>query len=286
MAVTTSVRAQQRVIDQLPREVLEVAQTLRRLKQPGDRVLARKGHIAYHGGVMPLAFPFTDSLATLARYAREARARWLFFSWPEAETRPRLQYLLDTTAVVPGLTVRAATRPRPAVLYEIGPEFGRSPAWLSNDTLVAWHFIRTQLMIRGNDQQLLLELGEVGSMLGRLDETRGALELALRRDPKNVRAAILLGNIMMSLNDPASARLLYQHATELDPGSAEARIGLGWVSLSEGKEAEAAALWRPVISFSGSTNTLERMMTLYRSLGDRAAEAEAAAALTRVRGSK
>ena len=127
------------VIDQLPVEVLQAAKVLRALRRPGDGVIARKSHIAYHGGAEPLAFPFADSLPQLASYARQQRARWLFFSWPEAETRPGLWYLLDTSAVVPGLTPRAVTRPHPSVLYEIGPDFGRLPAWYRNDTLFAYH---------------------------------------------------------------------------------------------------------------------------------------------------
>ena len=99
-AVAMTVKVQARVIDQLPVEVLDCAKTLRRLKAPGDRIIARKWHIAYHGGVDGIAFPFTNSLAELAAYARENRTRWLYFSWPEAETRPQYYYLLDTSAVV------------------------------------------------------------------------------------------------------------------------------------------------------------------------------------------
>ena len=46
---------------------------------------------------------------------------------PEAEMRPGFSYLLDTTAKVPGLLPRAVTAHWPAVLYEIGPGFGRDP---------------------------------------------------------------------------------------------------------------------------------------------------------------
>src|SRR5205814_4032357 len=120
------------VLDQLPTEVLECAETLRQLRQPGDRIIARKWHIAYHGGVEALAFPFAKTLPELAAYARQNHARWLYFSWPEAETRPQFYYLLDTTGVVPGLTPRRVTSPHPAVLYEIGPRFGEAPDWFAN----------------------------------------------------------------------------------------------------------------------------------------------------------
>ena len=82
---------QARVIDQLPVEVLECARdAARAARAPGDRVIARKAHIAYHGGVEAVGFPFTRTASTtLASYARADEARWLYFSWPEAETRPQ-----------------------------------------------------------------------------------------------------------------------------------------------------------------------------------------------------
>src|SRR5439155_15948663 len=52
-AILASVRVQARVLDQLPTEVLTAAATLRKLARPGDRVIARKSHIAYHAGVEP-----------------------------------------------------------------------------------------------------------------------------------------------------------------------------------------------------------------------------------------
>ena len=51
-------------------------------------MIARKSHIAYYGDCEPLPFPFADSLPDLGRAARAAGARWLYMSWPEAETRP------------------------------------------------------------------------------------------------------------------------------------------------------------------------------------------------------
>jgi hypothetical protein len=141
-AVPTAVRGQLHANTQLPTEVLDVARALRRLHAPGDRVIARKAHIGYYGGCDVDAFPFADSLPQLADYARRSHARWLYFSWPEAETRPKFWHLLDTTGVVPGLVPRYVSSPRPAVLYEIGPEFGRTPAWYDNDTLLTLHSLR------------------------------------------------------------------------------------------------------------------------------------------------
>ena len=283
-ALAATWRVQANVFDQLPVEVLECAKTLRTLRQPGDRVIARKLHIAYHGGVDPLAFPFAKQLPELARYARENRARWLFFSWPEAETRPDFEYLLDTTATVPGLTVRCSTRPHPAVLYEIGADFGKTPGWFANDTLVAWHNASSELLLDGGNPKLLYRVGGLAWMMGRHAEARKALELVVRLQPDNLDALLLLGSTLVSMGDAARARLIYTRAASVSPGSPDAQLGLGWSALIAGRAEEAGRLWRPLISATRNPELLHRMVALYRALGDHEAEAEALTTLRRIGG--
>lgn len=127
LSIVQGVRTEVSAMRKLPVEVLECAETLRRLERPDDRVIARKNHLAYYAGVAGLPFPNLQTLPALAEYAHRHEARWLYVSWVEAELRPHFWYLLDTAGVVPGLTPRRVTRPNPAVLYEIGPGFGRVP---------------------------------------------------------------------------------------------------------------------------------------------------------------
>src|SRR5215831_4627267 len=155
LTVRSTVAETRRAVDQLPTEVLDCAETLRAEERPGDRIICRKPQIAFHAGVAAVGFPFTRTLSELAAVARDKGARWLYFSWPEAEMRPAYWYLLDTTAVVPGLTIRRATAPRPAVLYEIGPDFGADPAWLANDTLRTWHIMRARIRVNATDGRAL-----------------------------------------------------------------------------------------------------------------------------------
>ena len=284
LAVRASAREQSIVVDQLPVEVLESAKVLRREARPGDGIIARKPHIAFHGGVTALAFPFTKTLPQLADYAREKNARWLFFSWPEAETRPDYFFLLDTSAVVPGLTVRSVTHPHPAVLYEIGPEFGTPPAWIGNDTLRALHTGRARLLVNPADVRALYTLGFIARNRGHLDEARGLLERAARVRPGDLPTALLLGEVHLRSNDPVRAGEAYRRALRIDPTSVAAQVGVGWAALVAGQPAEAAREWRPVIGLTRDGATLQRMADLYRSLGDAAAEAEARAALARLGG--
>jgi hypothetical protein len=282
LAVAASVGLQQRVLAQQPTEVLAGAETLRSLARPGDRVIARKPHIGYLAGLESVAFPFADSLSQLADYARGRGARWLFFGYPEAEARPTFRYLLDSSATVPGLAARRVTGPRPAVLYEIGADFGRRPAWFDNDTLVALHDARAAVLSAPRDVPALRRAGTIELGRGELAAAREHLERAADLSPQDADLLLPLGETLLRLGDLRLAAVAYARAEQLAPGNVQARVGRGWVSLLAGRPQEAAELWRPVIRATGSAATLERMVALYRSLGDLAAAADAEAALARV----
>jgi tetratricopeptide (TPR) repeat protein len=281
-ALATTVRSQARVLDQLPVEALDAARVLRSLARPGDRVIARKAHVAFHAGVEPVPFPFVGTLPELAEYARERHARWLYFSWPEGQTRPEFWYLLDTTAVVPGLTPRRVTAPHPGVLYEIGPGFGRAPAWAGNDTLTALHAARGQLAVDPSDPLALRTLGSVELARGRLAEARADYERAALRLPRDAALQLALGKVCVRLGDFAAGAAAFERAEALDPADADARIGRGWAVLLAGRPQEAAALWRPVVARTRDSDTLRRMIELYQALGDRESEARARAVLAQV----
>jgi tetratricopeptide (TPR) repeat protein len=273
-AVASSIDLQRRILAQQPTEALAAAGTLRTLARPGDRVIARKPHIAALAGVIPVAFPFADSLAELGDYARREHARWLYFGFPEAEARPAFRYLLDTTGAVPGLTARRVTLPRPSVLYEIGTAFGARPAWLDNDTLATLHDARARVMIAPGDVRALRTAGTIELGLGDLAAARADLERAADLAPGDADILLPLGESLLRLGDLPLAARAYQRAEQVSPGNVEARIGRGWASLLAGREREAAELWRPVITLTRNGPTLERMLALYRALGDAAAAAE------------
>jgi hypothetical protein len=282
-AVGASIDLQRRVLAQQPTETLLCAETLRTLARTGDRVIARKPHIAWLAGVESVSFPFADSLSALAEHARRRGARWLFYALPEAGARESFRYLLDTTAVVPGLTPRRVTGPRPSVLYEIGPDFGRPPAWFANDTLMALHRARADLLGSPRNVRALRLAGTIELGRGELAAAREHLESAADLTPSDPDVLLPLGETLLRLGDLRLAGIAYARAEQVSPRSVQARIGRGWVSLLADRPREAAELWRPVIGVTENPATLERMLALYRSLGDRAAAAEAEAALARLR---
>ena len=198
VSIVASVRLQTHDLGQLPTEVLEAAAPLRARAAPGDRIIARKPHIAYYGGVVAAPFPFATDLASLAESARQTGARWLFFSVYEARTRPELAFLLDTTGAVPGLTPRAVTRDHPAVLYEIGSAFGQSPDWFANDTLRTVHAARARLLIEPRDVRALQTLAAFAMLRGEPEEARRQLERAAAIDPANEETQRMLGELSSS----------------------------------------------------------------------------------------
>jgi len=278
-ALAASVRVQARVLDQLPIEALDAARALRGLARPGERVMARKAHVAWHAGLEPVPFPFVNTLPELAAYARGKGARWLYFSWPEGETRPQFWYLLDTTVVAPGLTPRRITTRHAAVLYEIGPGFGAVPAWVANDTLRALHSARGWLAVDPRHGTALRQLGSALVALGRLAEARDAYQRAAAVMPGDVALQLGLGKLCVRLGDFAAGAAAFERAEALDPSNLEARIGRGWAADFAGRPREAAELWRTVVARTRDSDTLARMIELYQALGDREAEAMARRAL-------
>jgi hypothetical protein len=277
-ALTTSVRYQARVIDQLPTEVLRAADTLRSLAAPGDRVIARKGHLGFHAGLPTVPFPFADSIGALATYAHQQHVRWMFVSWPEVETRPAFYALLDTEAVMPGLTPHCVTRPHPGVLYEIGPEFGIMPAWMHNDTLRTYHMLHGRVLVAGRDPDALYMLGITARALHERERAQSFAALAAKVKPNDPLRWTLLGVTARENGDVATSLDAYQRSLALDPESVDGRLGLGITLLQMGDSARAVAAMAPMVDRVANPVTLMHMLALFE-----ARHADASAARTRAR---
>jgi hypothetical protein len=231
-----------RTLDQLPVEVLEAARQVRPYLQPGDKVLARKPHFGWYAGLETAPLPLADTLSQWADAARRERARWIYFSWPEAQLRPRFEWLLDTTSAAPGLAVRAATAHWPAVVYEIGPRFGDEPAWMANDTLTAVHRARARTLYdsRAREPRVFLAAQEMAA------------------------------DNLLALQDPDGALEYHDRLERVRPGTAEARVIRGWIAAMQGDEAGAARLWAPVVRAAADPNTLRRMGVAFARTGNTA----------------
>ncbi|MEO5987327.1 MAG: glycosyltransferase family 39 protein [Candidatus Eisenbacteria bacterium] len=275
-----SVRVQQRALSQLPVEVLPAAQAVQPFIKPGEYVLARKPHFAYHAGLKPLAFPFVDTLPELADYARAHGVRWLYFSWPEAEMRPSFRYLLDTTSAVPGLTVRAVTTHNPAVVYEIGPGFGAEPAWAGNDTLRAVHEARATAAIDDRDVNSRVLLTLYARQNQRWSEAQPYIEQAVQLRPDDLFVLGLLAENLTQLGRYSASEMTWQKVAARTPNDSRVALARGGNALLDGRPQDAAQLWRPVVFACEDPVTLRRMLELFTQAEDPAAIAEVRARMT------
>jgi len=268
-----------RVLEQLPIEALEAGRTLRTMAHPGERMIVRKPHAAWIGGVEAVPFPQVDSLHALAEYARARGARWLYYASPEAEMRPAFVYLLDTTATVPGLTPRHLSPRHVGVLYEIGPGFGTDPDWMQNDTTLVYHLARARLVMNPNDARSLRTVAFVDTQHGRDAEASALLERAVTLDPGDAAGLLLLGETCLRLGDANHAISAFDRCARLDPGDPRPRLGLGWALLMAHRPADAASVWKPLVSVASDPATLRRMVELFEQQGDHEAAARAREAL-------
>lgn len=197
-AARASVRLQATVLEQQPLEALECARVLRTLARPGDRVIARKPHTGWLAGIGTEPYPASDDLASLADAAQHGRARWLYLSASEALLRPRTSFLLDTTAVVPGLTRRAFSVvpmhmhdgfawTRIGILYEIGPGFGREPEGFESSAVRSLHTLRG-LAVTLPNAETWLRLAATELALGDTTRARTAWREVQRIDPRGAAA--------------------------------------------------------------------------------------------------
>lgn len=280
LALRSNVALQRQLESQTPVEVIEAGRALRQAAPPGARVVSRKGHIGYYSGLDVAPFPRLQKLSDLAESCRRNHAEFLYFSWLEVQLRPDFSYLLDTTSAVPGLSVVHATDHQASVVYRIGPQFGRDPAWLADPLLSRVHWER--VLVRALPDPLAAPhrnlLAAYALDQRRPEEALEQAERATRDQPSDTLGWTLKGQALRELGRLEEAQRAYETALSLDPGEVQSRIGLGWVQLTLGHPEEAARTWRPVIGAARDDSTLRVMQGLFEKLGDTEAARAAAAA--------
>jgi len=280
--VARSVPYQAHVLALAPVETRVAGLALARIAARGDRVIARKGHVGYYSGLTVIPFPRFKTLAELAGFARGHGAHYLYFSWYEVLLRQEFAYLLDTTAVVPGLEVVSVTTDKPSVVYAIGPEFGRNPDWIADVAARRLHNARALVQVLPDSLAWThrMVLGAEALAENRPAEALRHAGNATQARPHDALGWTLAGEALRQLGRASDARAAFEHALALDPDDVQAQVGLGYVELESGAPARAAAAWRPAIGRTTNPNALETMAALFDSLGD--SEAARAARARRV----
>ena len=141
---------------------------------------------------------------------------------------------------MPGLTPRVVTTNHPAVLYEIGPGFGREPAWLADPYQRRLHESRALVGVLPESLTVPYRITLGVDALDR-GEAAAALEFAdqaLRLRADQPLAWQVRGFALMRLARPAEAVAAFERSLALSPGDAETRAALD----------SARAAWRPTLA--------------------------------------
>ena len=202
--------------------------------------------------------------------AHRERARWIYFSWPEAQLRPRFEWLMDTTSAAPGLSVRAATSHWPAVVYVIGEGFGAEPAWMGNDTLAAVHRARARTLYDAGAREPREFLAMYEMALGNHDAAQVYLDQLLGLNPDDPEVLLMAADNRLAVQDPTGALEYHARLERVRPGTAEAQVIRGWVAAMQGNEAAAAQIWAPVAHATTDPGTLRRMAVAFARTGNTA----------------
>jgi hypothetical protein len=212
---------------QLPVEVLPASTTLAEVAAPGEKVMARKPHIAYHAGLDYAPMPLVTELAALGEECRKAGADYLFYSWVEARARPELIFLLDSTATVPGLERIRYVEHHPAMVYRVSPEFGADPSWFAESATRNLHTARGQSIVyRDQVWETNLSLGGYELGQGRPAVALTYLERVRRRRPDVAQGWVLTGEAQLALGQRDSAVAAFRRALAIEPANPAAHAGL------------------------------------------------------------
>lgn len=232
-ATATTVTAVRGLLQYSPEEVRLVADAARGSVHKGERILARKPHIAYFLDLEYVRMPIFDRLDDLPRVARENHARYLFVSGIEAALRRPLVPLLDPRNAPPYLKPLAATSGVQAVLYEftidIPPMPPQQPAG------------QRQPQEPLAPQKVRLSRAYLNA--GRSDVAYEMLAEAVAAHPNNPEAHRAFGECLVALGRHREAITHLERSHALDSTSVETRAALARAYEAVGDSARAQPLW-------------------------------------------
>jgi cellulose synthase operon protein C len=101
-----------------------------------------------------------------------------------------------------------------------------------------------------NDPKVQVQAGALLLFRGRFEDAKTRAHLALEKDPKNVQAALLLGNAMAGLKDFEGAIKELEEAAALDPSGAAPYTSIGAVQFQKGSKPQAEAAFRKAVEIA------------------------------------
>jgi choline-sulfatase len=148
-------------------------------------------------------------------------------------------------------------------------------------------YLRRAREIRPDDAVVAFDYARALELSGDLPSARNALQASLKRNPDQLAARLLMGQLYLKSNDAKAAEDQFEAALLLQPGSVESQIGLARALLREKKFADAAELLEESRK-SGSNNAdiFELLAQAYAGLGKPVQAHQAADRARRIRAAK
>ena len=240
-AVVTAAEARRMLADP-PDETRVAGEWLRAIGRPGQRVMARKPHVAYFARMEYVPIPYAGAFRDFMARARAARADYLFVSATETGLIPQLSVLADPGVSLPGLTQvlhRVLREGHYLVLYRLTPPGtrGAAPEAVFEDSLL--QAIRRFAAARPGQSWPQTYLGGQLVTMGHYREALAPLAEAERLDRRDALIARFQAVAHGELGETEQAAAACQRALALVPSGAWEWGYLGEIRLGQGRYREA-----------------------------------------------
>jgi tetratricopeptide (TPR) repeat protein len=166
-----------------------------------------------------------------------------------------------------GKTAEAIVQYRNAIQQD--PRFGEArlklaEAYMKNGDLARSYaeYIRAADLMP-DDPKVQVQAGFLLLLNKRFEDAKSRAQKALAKDPRNLQAALLLGNAMAGLKDFEGAIKELEDAVQLDPSGASAYTNLGMVHLQQGSKPEAEAAFRRAVEIAPNAASAHLALAQY-----------------------
>ena len=234
-------RLTQYLLGHAPTEIGEAAALLRAAGASGQRLMARKPHVAYLADMKWTPLPPSGSLSDLVREARRADAGYLYFSGIERQTRLDLAFLADPDVHAPGLEP-VAYRSRDPLRYFALYRITAASAAESTSPDSFLEVYRRRASAHPDDAGALSDYVDQLEQAGRMSEARAVLERAQSLAPDDGRVAGLQLLAYLQLGDLARADEAGRRALRGGYARWWVQHQLGRLAIAEGRYGDARGL--------------------------------------------
>lgn len=226
-----------KVLSDPPEETRTAGELLRTIGRPGERVMARKPHVAWFAGMEYVPIPYTETFTDFLAEADKAGTDYLFISPIEVDQYQQLSVLADAGVSLPGLVplARREQGDHSFALYHRVPT--DAPVATVEDSLLA--AIRRFAERRPGLAFAQTYLGGHLVTMGRYREALAPLAEAERLDPDDPLVARFQAIAHNGLGESDAAAAACERALRRIPGGTWEWAFLGQIRIDQGRAAEA-----------------------------------------------